>query len=171
MKFVTTWISIQVSLLGVAAGVRDVRVEGRARLVLCPTIPHLPFVGGLQLFFLDRPRIQFSFQVISISLIASRYLKGGGQAGGQVARHPGEGGGGPAGGAQQGGGLAKQAHPATLLCRRCTAGEGNATGLKVLSQVWQSQPGGFLCARLRSVSGLPKKSDDSCVIVHQKEVN
>ena len=62
-------ISIQVSLLGVAAGVRDVRVEGRARLVLCPTIPHLPFVGGVQLFFLDRPRIQFSFQVITISLI------------------------------------------------------------------------------------------------------
>ena len=31
----------QVSLLGVAAGVKDVRVEGRARLVLCPTIPHV----------------------------------------------------------------------------------------------------------------------------------
>ena len=116
-------ISVQVSLLGVAAGVRDVRVEGRARLVLCPTIPHLPFVGGVQLFFLDRPRIQFSFQVISFSLIMSRYLKGGGQTGGQVARHPGEGGGGPAGRAEQGGGLAKQAHPATLLCSRSLAGE------------------------------------------------
>ena len=116
-------ISFQILLLGVAAGVRDVRVEGRARLVLCPTIPHLPFVGGLQLFFLDRPRIQFSFQVISISLIVPRCLEGGGQAGGQAARHPGEGGGGPAGGAEQGGGLAKQAHPATLLCSRSTAGE------------------------------------------------
>ena len=31
----------QVSLLGIAAGVKDVRVEGRARLVLCPTIPHV----------------------------------------------------------------------------------------------------------------------------------
>ena len=106
-------------MLGVAAGVRDVRVEGRARLVLCPTIPHLPFVGGLQLFFLDRPRIQFSFQVISISLIVPRCLEGGGQA----ARHPGEGGGGPAGGAEQGGGLAKQDHPPTLLSRRSSAGE------------------------------------------------
>ena len=77
-KDVTNWIFLKVSLLGVAAGVRDVRVEGRARLVLCPTIPHLPFVGGLHLFFLDRPRIQFSFQVIFSSLIVSRCLKGGG---------------------------------------------------------------------------------------------
>ena len=52
----------QVSLIGVTAGVRDVRVEGRSRLILSPTIPHLPFVGGLQLLFLERPRVQFSFQ-------------------------------------------------------------------------------------------------------------
>ena len=112
------------SLLGVAAGVRDVRVEGRARLVLSPTIPHLPFVGGLQLLFLDRPRIQFSFQVMIYQLEStSRWLAGGGQAGGQAACHPGEGGGRPGGGAEEGGGLAKQDHPPTLLSRRSSAGE------------------------------------------------
>ena len=35
---------------------------------------------------------------------------------------------------------------------RCIISTGNG-------QVWQPQPGGFLCARLRSVSGLPKKSE------------
>jgi len=123
---------IQVSLLGVAAGVRDVRVEGRARLVLCPTIPHLPFVGGLQLLFLDRPRIQFSFQgaarlAAKLPAIQEKVVED----------------------------LQEELSKEVVWPNRLILPLSSAADPR---QVWQPQPGGFLCARLRSVSGLPKKS-------------
>ena len=36
-------------------------MSGRARLVLTPTISELPFVGGIQFFFLTKPEIDFDF--------------------------------------------------------------------------------------------------------------
>jgi Ca2+-dependent lipid-binding protein len=52
---------IQVSILGVSSGVKNIQVSGRARIVLTPTISELPFVGGIQFFFLTKPEIDFSF--------------------------------------------------------------------------------------------------------------
>ncbi len=38
---------------------RDIQLSGRARLVLRPTLGQVPFIGGLQLCFLDEPTISF----------------------------------------------------------------------------------------------------------------
>eukprot|EP00095_Tigriopus_kingsejongensis_P010977 maker-scaffold270_size230592-snap-gene-1.23 protein:Tk10977 transcript:maker-scaffold270_size230592-snap-gene-1.23-mRNA-1 annotation:"GJ23366" len=54
--------NLQVRLLGIKGGVRDVQIEGRARLVMTPTLNALPFVGGFQLCFLDEPRINFDLE-------------------------------------------------------------------------------------------------------------
>ncbi|XP_023332371.1 extended synaptotagmin-3 [Eurytemora carolleeae] len=52
---------IQVSILGVSSGVRNVKLGGRGRLVLSPTMSELPLVGGIQFFFLTKPEIDFDF--------------------------------------------------------------------------------------------------------------
>jgi len=52
---------IQVSILGTSSGVRNVKIAGRARMVLSPTMSELPLVGGIQFFFLTKPEIDFVF--------------------------------------------------------------------------------------------------------------
>jgi len=52
---------IQVSILGTASGLRNVKISGRARMVLAPTMNQLPLVGGIQMFFLTKPEIDFDF--------------------------------------------------------------------------------------------------------------
>lgn len=59
---------IQVSLLGVGSGVRDVQIQGRARVTLKPTVGSLPFAGGLQFCFLETPRISFAFDGLAGSV-------------------------------------------------------------------------------------------------------
>jgi len=52
---------IQVSILGASSGVRNVKVGGRARVVMSPTMSELPLVGGVQFFFLTKPELDFEF--------------------------------------------------------------------------------------------------------------
>ena len=40
---------------------RNVKIAGRARMVLSPTMSELPLVGGIQFFFLTKPEIDFVF--------------------------------------------------------------------------------------------------------------
>ena len=44
---------------------RNIQVSGKARLVLTPTISELPFVGGIQFFFLTKPEIDFDFDGVA----------------------------------------------------------------------------------------------------------
>jgi len=54
---------IHVSLMGIGSGVRDIQLSGRARLTLKPTTGKcLPFIGGMQLCFLDQPDFNFDLE-------------------------------------------------------------------------------------------------------------
>ena len=56
---------LQVSILGIQSGVRDVQMSARARLVMKPTTKEVPFVGGLQFCFLTIPVIDFNLDGIA----------------------------------------------------------------------------------------------------------
>merc|ERR1711971_22259 len=56
---------LQVSILGIDTGVRDVQMSARARLVMKPTTKQVPFVGGLQFCFLTIPQIGFDLDGIA----------------------------------------------------------------------------------------------------------
>jgi len=52
---------IQVRILGTNSGVRNVKISGRGRVILSPTMSQLPFVGGIQFLFITKPEIDFQF--------------------------------------------------------------------------------------------------------------
>jgi len=54
--------NIEVSLLGIRSGVRNIHIVGKGRVVLTPTMKSLPLVGGIQFFFLHIPNIDFEFE-------------------------------------------------------------------------------------------------------------
>jgi len=56
---------IQVSILGTSSGVRDVKIAGRSRVVLAPTMNQLPLIGGFQFFFLTKPEIDFDLDGVA----------------------------------------------------------------------------------------------------------
>jgi len=54
--------NIQVKIMGVPSGVRDLKVSGRARIVLKPTTKKPPFFGGIQFCFLDDMAVDFDLE-------------------------------------------------------------------------------------------------------------
>jgi len=58
-------LDVQVSILGSSSGVRNVQVKGRMRMVLAPTMSELPLIGGVQLFFLNKPQIDFTLDGVA----------------------------------------------------------------------------------------------------------
>jgi len=57
--------NIQVKIMGIPSGVRDLTVSGRARVVLKPTTKSPPFFGGFQFCFLDDMSIDFDLEGIA----------------------------------------------------------------------------------------------------------
>lgn len=121
---------IQVSLLGISCGVRDIRVAGRARMVLSPTISELPLAGGIQLFFITKPDIDFDFhgvaKVADLPLIKEKIKAE----------------------------LLKDLMEQAVYPGRVTIPL-SFTADPML--IWQPQVTGILAVRLRSVTGLPRK--------------
>ena len=56
---------LQVNILGMNCGVRDLKISGRGRIILKPTTREIPFVGGLQFCFMDIPQIDFDLDGIA----------------------------------------------------------------------------------------------------------
>lgn len=52
--------SINFRLAGIPAALNDFEIYGKLRVILKPMISKAPFVGGVQIFFLDNPDIDFS---------------------------------------------------------------------------------------------------------------
>ncbi|KAK3739454.1 hypothetical protein QZH41_017292 [Actinostola sp. cb2023] len=50
---------IKLSVKGISVGIEDVQLRGTLRVILSPLIPSAPLVGGISLFFLNRPDIDF----------------------------------------------------------------------------------------------------------------
>ncbi|XP_070496285.1 extended synaptotagmin-2 isoform X1 [Chironomus tepperi] len=51
---------INFSLGGFRGGIKDFQIHGTVRVVMKPLIPNPPLVGGLQIFFLNNPNIDFN---------------------------------------------------------------------------------------------------------------
>lgn len=51
---------ISFSLKGLKGGIKDLQIHGMTRVVMKPLISSIPFVGGLQVFFLNNPAIDFN---------------------------------------------------------------------------------------------------------------
>lgn len=47
-------------LAGMKGGIKDFQIHGLVRVVMKPLIPTMPLVGGLQIFFLNNPTIDFN---------------------------------------------------------------------------------------------------------------
>ncbi|XP_028175062.1 extended synaptotagmin-2-A isoform X3 [Ostrinia furnacalis] len=47
-------------LQGIRAGIKDLQIHGMVRVVMKPLITKIPLVGGLQVFFLNNPSIDFN---------------------------------------------------------------------------------------------------------------
>ena len=44
---------------------RNVKVSGRGRVILSPTMSQLPFVGGVQFLFINKPDLDFQFEGVA----------------------------------------------------------------------------------------------------------
>ncbi|XP_068081288.1 extended synaptotagmin-2 isoform X2 [Anabrus simplex] len=51
---------ISFSLCGIKGGIKDFQIHGMMRVVMKPLIREMPLVGGLQVFFLNNPTIDFN---------------------------------------------------------------------------------------------------------------
>lgn len=51
---------INFQLAGMRAGIKDFQIHGMVRVIMKPLIPKMPLVGGLQIFFLNNPDIDFN---------------------------------------------------------------------------------------------------------------
>jgi Ca2+-dependent lipid-binding protein len=51
---------ITFSVKGVKAGIKDFQVSGLVRVVMKPLLTQMPMIGGLQVFFLNNPEIDFN---------------------------------------------------------------------------------------------------------------
>ena len=115
---------------------RNVRVSGRCRVVLAPTLAQLPLLAGLQLMFLSMPEVDFQFEgaarlASQLPAIKARILAE----------------------------LAEDAAGEVVFPRRVTLPLSWA-GAADPQLVWQPQVAGLLAVRLKKVSGLPKKSKE-----------
>jgi len=63
MDLEVTWAGdcdIQVSIKGMKASILDLYIHGQLRVVLKPLIHNLPLVGGIQVYFLNNPNVDFA---------------------------------------------------------------------------------------------------------------
>lgn len=63
MDMEVTWAGdceVQVSIKGIKASILDLYVHGHLRVVLKPLIHNLPLVGGIQVYFLNSPNVDFA---------------------------------------------------------------------------------------------------------------
>lgn len=51
---------IAFSLAGMRGGIKDLQIHGMVRVIMKPLISSMPLVGGLQIFFLNNPNIDFN---------------------------------------------------------------------------------------------------------------
>jgi Ca2+-dependent lipid-binding protein len=51
---------ITFSVKGVKAGIKDFQVSGLVRIVMKPLLAQMPLIGGMQVFFLNNPEIDFN---------------------------------------------------------------------------------------------------------------
>lgn len=51
---------INFSLGGMRGGIKDFQIHGMVRVIMKPLISKMPLVGGLQVFFLNNPQIDFN---------------------------------------------------------------------------------------------------------------
>ncbi|XP_022798520.1 extended synaptotagmin-2-B-like isoform X2 [Stylophora pistillata] len=51
----------ELSVKGISVGIEDLQLRGSLRVILRPLIPAAPLVGGVSVFFLNRPDIDFDF--------------------------------------------------------------------------------------------------------------
>ncbi|PSN49951.1 Extended synaptotagmin-2 [Blattella germanica] len=51
---------ISFSIGGIKGGIKDFQIHGMVRVVMKPLITSMPLVGGLQVFFLNNPTIDFN---------------------------------------------------------------------------------------------------------------
>ncbi|GFU45708.1 extended synaptotagmin-3 [Trichonephila clavipes] len=52
--------NIQVGVKKFKAGIKDLQIYGTIRVVMKPLVKIIPLVGGVTVFFLNRPRIDFN---------------------------------------------------------------------------------------------------------------
>ncbi|EDO32931.1 predicted protein [Nematostella vectensis] len=50
---------IQLSVKGISVGIEDLQLRGTLRVIMSPLVPSAPLVGGISVFFLNRPDIDF----------------------------------------------------------------------------------------------------------------
>ena len=110
---------------------RNVQVSGRATIVLTPTISELPFVGGVQFFFLTKPEIDFDFDgaaklATKLPAIKTKIKED----------------------------LLEDMSKEVIFPNRVTLPLSWTADPQL---IWQPQLAGILGIRLRTVSGLPKK--------------
>lgn len=58
---------INFQLAGMRAGIKDFQIHGMVRVIMKPLISKIPLVGGLQVFFLNNPDIDFNLVRIIFS--------------------------------------------------------------------------------------------------------
>lgn len=51
--------NINCRLAGLSASLKDFEIHGMIRIIMKPIIPKSPFIGGMQIFFLDKPHVDF----------------------------------------------------------------------------------------------------------------
>lgn len=51
---------VNFALAGMKGGIKDFQIHGTVRVVMKPLIRQMPLVGGLQIFFLNNPRVDFN---------------------------------------------------------------------------------------------------------------
>ncbi|XP_052265318.1 extended synaptotagmin-2-like isoform X2 [Dreissena polymorpha] len=59
---------IEVKLKGVSAGIKDLQLHGTVRVILKPLINQAPFFGGISVFFLNNPNIDFNLTNLANAL-------------------------------------------------------------------------------------------------------
>lgn len=65
--------NINFRLAGLSASLSDFEIHGMIRIVMKPIIGKIPFIGGMQIFFLDQPHIDFDLDGAS-DLLKIPYL-------------------------------------------------------------------------------------------------
>ena len=52
--------NVNFKLAGMSASLQDFEIHGMLRVIMKPLISKAPFIGGMQIFFLDKPHIDFN---------------------------------------------------------------------------------------------------------------
>ncbi|BFZ22451.1 hypothetical protein BsWGS_25490 [Bradybaena similaris] len=60
--------NIEVTIKGIAAGIKNLRLHGTLRVVFKPLINRLPLIGGMLVFFLNNPELDFDFTSLANAL-------------------------------------------------------------------------------------------------------